>query len=154
MSLSRLNRRFRTLADRLENNTATLSKQVGLAIIKSVVRNTPVDEAVARSNWRLRYGRRPSRTVAPAFAPGMKLGRQERTNEAFVVAAARGRLRATPVNRAARQTLFIINPVKYLPLLNAGSSKQQAAGFVERGANVGRRRAKKGITLKRKVNFK
>ena len=152
-SIGRFNQRMRTLADRAEHNTGTLMKQAGFAALRSVLRNTPVDEGVARSNWRVGIGRRP-RGVIRAYAPGSNLGRQEKANEGAALQTARSRLAAADPVKLSRQTLFIRNNTPYLPALNNGSSRQSPAGFVERGVDIGRRRARRGITLKRKVNFR
>jgi hypothetical protein len=153
MTLGRFVQRMNTLADRLENNTATLKKQVGQAVVRRAVRLTPVDEGDARSNWQAKFGS-PPQGVRPAFVPGSKLGRGEKANEAFTNAAYSARMISTPQPIAFAQTLYIVNNVRYISELNDGSSRQQAAGFVERAVDAGRRRARKGITLRRKVNFR
>lgn len=154
-SIGRFNQRMRTLGDRAVHNTGTLMKQSAFAAARSLVRNTPVDEGVARSNWRVGIGRRP-RGVIRAFAPGQNLGRGEKANESAALESMRSRLASANSERLVRQTLYLVNNTPYIASLNDGRtpSRQARLGFIERGVDIGRKRARRGITLRRKVNFR
>lgn len=102
------------------------------AVHKEIVLATPVDTGFARSNWRVGIGRVPSGTI-PAHAPGSKLGISEAGNAAVAIYDAANVL----AKYKNGQEVFISNNVNYIALLNAGSSSQAGAYFIERAIAAG-----------------
>lgn len=119
-------RRIRALAAAVEPRAGEAQAVVAARAGTTVVRNTPVDTALARSNW-----------VASADSPDLSerapRSRQETIDEiksrtSAIAAFGRG------------QDIHIANggdKVPYLARLDAGSSTQAPAGFVREAAQAG-----------------
>lgn len=105
----------------------TVIKKVGLAVDQAVVTGTPIDTGTARSNW-LASLVTPRSDVIGSYAPGNPGGV---TNAALSQAAGVIGLRKTG------QDIVISNNVPYIGKLNAGSSQQAPAGFVESAVQEG-----------------
>lgn len=114
--LEDLDRRLTRAAERLEQSIETLVEEVGSEVGRVLVPATPVDTGRARANWR------PSLN-APASRP---VTLTDPTGAATIA-------RIGNVSRSWRlgDTLYIVNRVAYIRRLNAGSSPQAPAGFVE-----------------------
>lgn len=109
------------LAEGLEDRTGRLVEEVAERVHGSLVLSTPVKTGNARSNWLVGVGAPRSGTV-PIRSEA------ETINDG--AAAIRGRVKGdTEVN--------ITNDVDYLPLLDAGSSRQAPAGFVLKAVETG-----------------
>lgn len=126
MSLSRLSRRLDKVADRLADGITRYVVILGEEIAEELVPNTPVDTGYARGNWR------PS-INAPSPVPVSFL---DPTGAATIA-----RIKATARQFRPGDTLFIVNRAPYIGRLNAGSSPQAPAGFVQESIATGRRRA-------------
>lgn len=119
-------RRMDFRAEELRRNMNVLIRKIGLAADQAVVFSTPVDKGVARSNWRVSLNRPVTDTVA-AYAPGENLGISETAN----AQAAINQGQTVISQRRDMQPIYISNNLPYIGALNAGSSRQAAAGFVE-----------------------
>jgi hypothetical protein len=119
-------------------------------LVSELIRATPVDEGVARSNWQVESGPTPVRK-RPAFAPGRHLGLSETRNAAAAMAAAFAKIDRAPtvfqldnffeaglMEAAGGVTFHVSNPVGYINPLDEGHSRQQPAGFVARAIMVAR----------------
>jgi hypothetical protein len=117
--------------------TSTLLKEVVKAAHYEVVSSTPVDTGLARSNWIVSAGT-PVSLVIPPYSPGSRLGVAESQNAAAAISAGQEVIDGTSPNVT---TYYVQNNVPYIGELNAGSSKQAPALFVEKGVQAGMAKA-------------
>lgn len=130
-TLAQFSRNIRKRGSQVENSATRIVKAVSVRALKSLVRNTPVDKGVARSNWRVGIGA-PTRAVIGAYAPGSKLGIGESANASAAINAGRARINSVrSTSRGLETAIYISNAVPYIGKLNSGSSTQAPAGFVE-----------------------
>ncbi len=115
MRIERAEARFRALAGRLEGAVSAYVRGI-VTELAEVVPATPVDTGLARGNWR------PSLNVpvqSPTSLPDPTgSGAQER-------------IRSVARQYRLGDTVWIVNRVPYIGRLNAGSSPQAPAGFVQ-----------------------
>ena len=109
-------RRMRVLADQVVDGTDLVTRATAVAASETVTLATPVDTGRARGNWQIGLGT-PVRRETDA---NDRSGQETITRNSRRVAA-----------RVPGQTIFISNNVPYIVELNAGSSSQAPAGFVE-----------------------
>jgi len=141
-----LGRRLRVRAYQVGQWADATPRKATKVLASSLIRATPVDRGVARSNWQVRSGGDPV-SPRPAFAPGRHLGIGETRNAAAAIADAYARIDRAPTIGFLRSlataagdvglaaggvTFYVSNPVYYIEELDRGHSKQQAAGFVNR----------------------
>jgi len=112
---------LKSLAEGLEDQTGRFVEEVAERVHGALVLGTPVKTGYARSNWLVgvgsdKTGEVPIRSEVETIAAGS--------------AAIRGRVKGDT-------EVIITNEVHYMPLLNAGSSRQAPAGFVEKAVAVG-----------------
>jgi hypothetical protein len=100
-------------------NTDALVRRVALLIDSAVVLATPVKTGRARANWLVAVGEAPSGTVGEPSSPGA--GAQDALDNA----------RAVIGGYAGEGEIHITNNLPYIEALNAGSSQQAPAAFVE-----------------------
>ena len=130
-TLAQFSRNIRRRGTQIENSATRIVKAVSVRALKSLVRNTPVDKGVARSNWRVGIGA-PTRAVIGAYAPGKKLGISESANASAAIAAGTARINSVRgTSQGLATAIYISNAVPYIGKLNSGSSTQAPAGFVE-----------------------
>lgn len=115
-SLRRFARRIQGIARSLEPRLAVTSSEAALRVLSVVVPATPVDTGRARGNWQTSLN-------SPANGESGLLDQTGQT------ALARGR--AAVAGKQYGQPIYIVNNAPYIALLNAGSSKQAPANFVE-----------------------
>lgn len=109
--------RVRRRGDTFRGNTQRLLRNTAISALENLVRDTPVDTGLARSNWtpQLTASTPPVRRIATeegAIASGT-----------FAIKAISG------------DTIHIINPLPYIEFLNSGSSPQAPAGYIEMALN-------------------
>uniref|UniRef100_A0AAU6W0T0 Tail completion protein n=1 Tax=Pseudomonas phage Pavpe01 TaxID=3138545 RepID=A0AAU6W0T0_9VIRU len=128
------------LAERLEKKKAAIETAasdaavfVAVTIVADLAYKTPVDTSQALSSWIVTLDD-PASIVGKAHYPGEK-GSTQKASAAETIAAAQAALK----NKKPGQHIFITNNQPYIKRLNDGYSKQQAAGFVERAALIGRK---------------
>ena len=128
------------------NATTRHTKQAAKASLKVFVNETPVDKGVARSNWRVGAGGRPT-AVIPAYSPypaksrANGQGKAERANANAALAAGRSKInsvRGVP-GVGLTTAIFIVNNVPYLNKINNRSS---SVGFLQKGFAVASARLK------------
>lgn len=124
--------RMPKIAEAIEKDVGVFVADIALRVHYNVVEMTPVDVGTARSNWIARNGS-PWSFVYRAFAPGKFLGRAEGSNLGAAVAQAQG----VVSRRKTDEDIYFTNNLPYIQRLNAGWSKQSAAGFVQRGIQAG-----------------
>lgn len=136
------------MAKGVEIAAFTITKEQALDAQYLLAKDTPVDVATARSNWRISVGRPlsgrikayrpyPSRHRKPYGGGGSK---SERTNLAGVKAQGQARL-ATYV----KGSIYISNTMPYIGPLDRGHSSQTSAGFVARAVKAAVSRTKPKI---------
>lgn len=131
-TLAQFSRNIRRQGSQIENSATGLTKAVAKRALRSLVKNTPADKGVARSNWRVGIGA-PTRVVISAYSPGRKLGIGETSNANAAIGAGIARINTVKgTNRGLATSIYISNAVPYIGDLNNGSSTQVGAGFVER----------------------
>lgn len=141
---SELGRRLRVRAHQVGRWSHATPRKATKVLVSTLIRSTPVDRGVARSNWQVATGGDRA-SVRPAFSSGRHLGIGETRNAAAAIADAYARIDRAPsagflqafvdagVPEAAGGTSFSVsNPVYYIEALDQGHSRQQAAGFVRR----------------------
>lgn len=114
-------RRLGEIASTIEKNANTAVQKAAFAIEARLVTSTPVDTGRARSNWlaSLRYPR--TDTVEP-------------TSVADTITRARA---VIELRRQHGGAIYLSNNVPYIGSLNAGSSAQAPAAFVEKAVLAG-----------------
>lgn len=117
--------RLRRLSGGVLDGAAKAARNSGISVVRSVVKATPVDTGLARSNW-----------VANIGSPDLSERSVRAPSE--VIEEARGALNETRIRAALTGSdtveIHIANggeKVPYLDLLNRGSSRQAPAGFVK-----------------------
>lgn len=133
-TLLQFSRNIRKRGSDIENNSVRSVRLVAKRTLRSLIDGTPVDKGVARSNWRVSLGN-PTRSVIPAYAPGRKLGIDERTNARAALAVGIAKINELRVGAKrgtgqAGTALFITNAIPYLGRLRSGSSSQQPDDWV------------------------
>lgn len=92
--------------------------------IEVLVETTPVDTSKALSNWLVGRGR-PRRSIIEAHFPG-KGGNTAGQSRSKTIKEAAARIKG-----AVTRPIFVSNNVPYMDKLNAGSSQQAPANFIE-----------------------
>lgn len=126
-SLDDFGKRIARIAVGVETKAERAVKDCAHAVFNTVVRATPVDTGMARSNWTPELDR-AFVGLFPARVPGMGGS----TAEANALAAVEV---GTPIIDAfevrANHEIHITNNAPHIRSLNDGHSKQAPAGFVE-----------------------
>ena len=126
--------RMKKRGRQIEGSAARITRAAATRALKALVKGTPVDKGVARSNWRVGIGS-PSRSIIQAYAPGKKLGVSETANANAAIAAGVAKIGAVAGVRGrvggVASTIYISNSVPYINLLNGGSSAQAPIGFIQ-----------------------
>lgn len=127
------------LAERLEKSAASLEDQASgvavstaLAIVDNLSQVTPVDTSKAISNWQVTLGS-PSAGEIPAHVEGFAGSTYSISGR-----ATRNLARFDLQQKRPGVKIFVSNAAPYINDLNNGSSKQEAAGFVERAVIIGK----------------
>lgn len=115
-------KRIRARGRRVEENTNILVIRTALAISQTVIAATPVDTGRARANWQAAIG-------VPIT--------QEIDNEDQSGQGTISRNKGIIQSRKVKQTIYLSNNLAYIGALNAGSSSQAPANFVESAVQVG-----------------
>lgn len=125
---AQFSRNIRRRGRQVANSSSRAVRRAGRAFLKSAVLATPVDKGVARSNWRVGIGGRPT-AVIKAYRPyprGSKAngaGSGERANAAATIAAGYARiatLRGIP-GAGLKTSLTIVNNTPYIGLIGGPS---------------------------------
>lgn len=132
MTLTGFSLKMDVLGKRLPAAINAHMRKVFLAVDQAVVLATPVDTGYARSNWIATIGSPESSTISP-HAPGDNLGIGERGNANGAMSQAS----SVAANRNPDDVMYLANNVNYIGRLNAGSSAQAPANFVEKGMIAG-----------------
>lgn len=131
--LSNFARRIRVQANRVEPGVEEAVIECSSAVSRELVESTPVDTGRAITNWDAAVGRVPIGYRPTAAVPGQGGD----TREANVASALSRMLSAISQYRVGK-SVNITNSAPYINKLNAGSSLQAPAGFIEAAIQRGR----------------
>ena len=120
--LANFGRRIERAGDDVEDGVNRVVRQAAVAVNQTVTLATPVDTGRARANWQVGIG-----------APVLEATEDVDPNGNATINRNNGKIAL----RQKRQTVYISNNVAYIGRLNAGSSAQAPAGFVEEAVSVG-----------------
>jgi hypothetical protein len=109
----------------LEKALSKIAVKLTLDIAAELKKTTPVDTGWARANWVPEIGQRPPATNFE----GNKPSAAEVSGQIATRSAKETALLSYDISRG---DIFLSNNVPYIERLNAGSSTQQPAGFVNR----------------------
>ncbi len=132
--------RFFRLAKGIEIAAVAVTKAQALDVQYELAKETPVDQATARSNWRISVGR-PLTGRISAYSPyasrhrspyGAGGSKSESTNLRAVQKQGESRLAQYKTG-----TIYVSNALPYIGVLNRGHSPQASAGFVSRAIAAG-----------------
>lgn len=134
-TLLQFSRNIRSRASRIENNAIGLVRRVSKRTLRSLVKGTPVDTGLTRSNWRTSLVNR-TRIVIPPYAPGHNLGINETANANAAISQGIQKINSLRVGAKrgtgqAGSAVLITNAVPYLGRLRDGHSAQQPHDWVE-----------------------
>lgn len=123
------------MMDRLQNEVKTAASDAAVSvagtILRKVVPDTPVDTSTALSGWVV------SIKYPTEYRPGAHYyGQQGSTYTASVRETIATATKILALKHPG-QTIWISNNEPYIDDLNAGSSKQAPAGFVDRAVAIG-----------------
>jgi hypothetical protein len=122
----------------IQTRALNLTKYVAYKTLEYLVEVTPVDTSKAESNWRIALGGTSwGATPIPAYVLGSGGSSREASARAALAAG-----KAALKGAVAGKPIAVINVVPYIERLNAGSSTQAPAGFVERAVLVGKQAVK------------
>ena len=119
------------LPDRIEAGANELAKTVIRAIDVDLVEHTPVDTTEAVSNWQPGVAAAPDFPLPP-IVPGVR-GSTAPHSRAEAIAHVERALE----DKDPGVSFYLTNVAEHIGLLNDGTSKQEPAGFVERGIRKG-----------------
>lgn len=111
----------------LDRFTSRLTAKIALDVTANLTKDTPVDTGWARANW--------VPNIGSAAGPTQPDGGPEDSDvrsAAFSQTAGQAQLLGYSIQFGK---IFISNGVPYIERLNAGSSQQAPAGFVERAVD-------------------
>ena len=120
--LANFSNRISRVGDDVEDGTDRVVRQAAVAVNQTVTLATPVDTGRARANWQVGIG-----------APVLEATEDTDKNGNATINRNNGKIAL----RQKRQTVYISNNVPYIGRLNAGSSAQAPAGFVEEAVSIG-----------------
>jgi hypothetical protein len=127
-----LERLCNVLPDRIEIAANKLAQGVVKEMATNLIDHTPVDITTAVSNWQASLNA-PAMFELPAIYPGS----HGSTAPASRLEAL-GHVERAVADKHPGEPIFLSNITPYIETLNTGTSKQEPAGFFERGVVVGR----------------
>lgn len=134
-----LDRYLTRIARNVRPVVSSIVQTVATTVLEQVVYDSPADEGTFRSNYKVGLDQTPI-GVRAAFAPGRKLGKSERANAEAAIGIGKSVIKGFRIDK--NKDIIIVNNTEYGPLLNAGSSTQAPAGFVQRAVNIGLAKAR------------
>lgn len=143
-SLEQFSRRIAQIGNGVAVETDKTVRMTALAADQAVVLGTPVDKGRARSNWIVALGA-PSRATVEPYAQG----EGGSTGGANAQAAlAQGQATIAGYSGLLHGAISISNNLPYIGRLNAGSSAQAPAGFVEKAVQSAVRAVRRARVVK------
>lgn len=131
-SPEQFSRRIATLGARVAEEADRTVRRAALAADQAVVLATPVDKGRARSNWLVELDA-PRRDTIDPYVPG-EGGSTGGANASAALAQGAAVIGGYDGDR--HTAIAISNNLPYIGRLNAGSSRQAPAGFVEKAVQA------------------
>jgi hypothetical protein len=130
-----LERWCNALPDQIDKAANTLAVTVTQTMGDDLVDHTPVDTSEAESNWQASVNGAPGFPLPPIYPGerGSTAAQSAREAKAHIARALKDKDPGVPV--------WLSNVAEHIVDLNNGTSKQEPAGFVERGIRVGELKA-------------
>jgi hypothetical protein len=119
------------LPDRIERAANQLAVDFVKAVDRDLVEHTPVDVTTAVSNWQASLNSPPTFEL-PAIVPGERGSTAAQSSSEAIAHVGRVVAEKRPGER-----IFLSNLAPHIIDLNNGSSRQEPAGFFQRGILVG-----------------
>jgi len=119
------------LPGRIEREASKLAVETVRTMAADLIAHTPVDITTAVSNWQTSLNTAVMFDL-PAIYPGSRGSTAPASRTAALAHVVRGM-----GNKQPGEKIYLSNLTPYIIDLNNGSSKQEPAGFVERGVLVG-----------------
>lgn len=137
--------RMRDIGEAVERDINQLVTDVVANVAGELARRTPVDTAMARSNWHTSLGAPASGTLFPYKAYKSrwrqdrrgKLGKGGRFGETINTKSVMEQARVALLPRTPDALVFITNNVEYIGALMDGHSQQAPAGYIYAGISAG-----------------
>lgn len=126
-----LERLCNVLPDRIDLAVNRLAKNVVIEMARDLIEHTPVDVTTAASNWQAALNS-PAMFELPAIVPG-----HHGSTAGASRSEALGHVSRVVAEKRPGERIFLSNLAPHLDDLNNGTSKQEPAGFFERGVVVG-----------------
>lgn len=117
----------------IENKASSIASECALKIVDNLAHVTPVDTSKALSNWIVTLDEPAYFSILP-YSVGFKGSTQSESASQTVEQA-----KKVLADKKPGQKIFITNNLRYIRVLNDGSSDQTSAGFVERAELIGRK---------------
>lgn len=127
-------RRIRVMSNRAIPGATEAVQSCAVAVATELVESTPIDTGRAISNWDAAVGNKTQGYVQ-AKVPGKK-GSSRGASVAEAISRMTAKIRGYQAGKTA--SINITNNAPYIGLLNAGSSTQAPAGFIEKAIQRGR----------------
>lgn len=124
-NLNDLAKSLEAKAKRIEVAASEVAVKVAAQLLDSLVWRTPVDTSAALSNWQISFDSPLGSFIQP-YVPGY-LGYTQSASASEAIATGLAKLK----DKKPGQVIYIVNNTPYIRGLNAGTSKQAPAGFVE-----------------------
>jgi hypothetical protein len=119
------------LPDRIDLAINRLAQNVVIKMAENLIEHTPVDITTAVSNWQASLNTPPTFDL-PAIYPG-----SQGSTAGPSRLEALGHVQRAVAEKQPGEVIFLSNLTPYIETLNTGTSKQEPAGFFERGIVVG-----------------
>lgn len=119
-NLNRVKLDFDKFAEKVGVDGETLFRKFTFDVFGGIVEATPIDTGRAMNNWNIAIGQPDFTVIDLGGDKGSILGQKQVEGVTVLEGVRLG------------QVVFITNSVDYIEFLNAGSSKQAPAAFVER----------------------
>ena len=126
-----LERLCNVLPDRIERAASKLAVDFVKAVDRDLVEHTPVDVTTAVSNWQASLNA-PAAFELPAIVPGERGSTAAQSSAEAIKHVDRALADKRPGER-----IFLSNLAPHIIDLNNGTSRQEPAGFFQRGVLVG-----------------
>lgn len=132
--IAQFSRNIRKRGSQVKNSGVRLVRATAKKALKTLVKMTPVDTGLTRSNWRVSITAR-TYAVIPPYSPGKKLGLDESANRRAAISAGYDvidRLRPGQ-GKSLENSLYITNNTQYIGYIHKGqfitAAQEVIAGF-------------------------
>lgn len=136
-------KRIKAIADGVEQNANAMMRKTVITVASAVALRTPVDTGRARANWQTQIG-----SAAGGVTGAFPAGKRGSTGAAAAGVAISNAVDVMSRYNRGGVDVFISNNLPYIGRLNAGSSKQAPAGFIQSAVIAGQNAIRKSRLVK------